>query len=67
METNLAYTYWRDGAYFVGFLDIYPDESTQGTSLDELEEALREVYEIRQEEKNRLSKIRRHGALSVAV
>jgi hypothetical protein len=46
---------------------MYPDESTQGTSLDELEEALKEVYEIRQEEKNHLSKIRRHGALSVAV
>ena len=34
----------------MGFLDDYPDDSTQGLSLAELEEALVEIYEIRQEE-----------------
>jgi predicted RNase H-like HicB family nuclease len=58
MKTELAYTYWQDGGYFIGFLDDFPNDSTQGTSLGELEEALKEVYEIRQEEKLRLSKIR---------
>jgi len=49
---ELEYTYWQDGDFFVGFLNNYPDDSTQGLSLSELEEALVEVYEIKQEEKN---------------
>jgi predicted RNase H-like HicB family nuclease len=58
METQLTYTYWEDGDYFVGYLNDYPDDSTQGLTLGELEEALKEVYAIRQEEKLRLSHIR---------
>jgi predicted RNase H-like HicB family nuclease len=50
MEAQLTYTYWQDDGYFVGFLNDYPDDSTQGVTLSELEEALMEVYEIRQEE-----------------
>jgi predicted RNase H-like HicB family nuclease len=45
METRLTYTYWKDGPYFVGYLNEYPDDSTQGLTLTELEEALKEVYE----------------------
>ena len=52
---ELEYTYWQDGEYFVGFLNDYPKDSTQGLSLSELEEALKEVYEIRQEEKKHLA------------
>ena len=37
---ELAYTYWRDGEFYVGYLDMWPDHSTQGYSLEELEEAL---------------------------
>ena len=48
---DLSYTYLQDGAFFVGFLNDYPEDSTQGFSLAELEEALIEVYEIKQEEK----------------
>ena len=48
---ELEYTYWQDDEFFVGFLNDYPEDSTQGVSLKELEEALIEVYEIRQEER----------------
>jgi hypothetical protein len=41
---ELEYTYWQDGNIFVGFLNNYPNDSTQGLSLPELEEALIEVY-----------------------
>jgi hypothetical protein len=61
----LEYTYWHDGTFFVGFLNDYPDDSTQGVSLAELEEALIEVYEIRQEEKERLAKIRKTGRVRI--
>jgi len=62
---ELQYTYWQDGAFFVGFLDDYPDDSTQGVSLAELEEALIEIYEIRQEEKQHLAKIRKTGRVKI--
>jgi predicted RNase H-like HicB family nuclease len=52
---ELQYVYWKDGDYFVGFLNDYPNDSTQGLSLAELEDSLVEVYEIRQEEKKHLA------------
>ena len=60
---ELTYTYWQDGEFFVGFLNDYPDDSTQGLSMAELEEALTEIYEIKQEEKKRLASIRKTGKL----
>jgi predicted RNase H-like HicB family nuclease len=65
MTIEQTYTYWKNGDYFVGYLNDYPDDSTQGLTLAELEEALKEVYEIRQEEKLRLSAIRHTGVLTV--
>jgi predicted RNase H-like HicB family nuclease len=67
METRLTYTYWKDGDYFIGYLNDYPEDSTQGLTLSELEEALTEVYEIRQEEKLRLSQIRHTGILTISA
>ena len=62
---ELQYTYWQDGAFFIGFLDDYPDDSTQGVSLAELEEALIEVYQIKQEEKEHLARIRKTGKVRI--
>ena len=62
---EIDYTYWQDGKYFVGFLNDYPDDSTQGLSILELEEALLEVYEIRQKEKKHLAKIRKSGKIKI--
>ena len=64
---DLEYTYWQDGNYFVGFLNDYPNDSTQGLSLPELEEALIEVYEIRQEEKAHLAAIRKTGKIRITA
>ena len=64
---ELQYTYWQDGAFFVGFLDDYPDDSTQGVSLEELEEALVEVYQIKQEEKKHLAEIRKTGRIKISA
>ena len=62
---ELEYTYWKDGDFFVGFLDNYPDDSTQGVSLKELEEALIEIYEVKQEEKKHLAAIRKSGKIKI--
>jgi len=39
------YVYWQEGDVWIGYLEEYPDYWTQGTSLDELEENLRDLYE----------------------
>jgi hypothetical protein len=62
---ELQYTYWQDGAFFVGFLNDYPDDSTQGVSLAELEESLVEIYEVKQEEKKHLASIRKTGMIKI--
>ena len=42
MELN--YTYWKDEGWHIGYLDDYPDYTTQGETLDELEDMLRSLY-----------------------
>jgi hypothetical protein len=64
---ELEYTYWKDGSFFVGFLNNYPDDSTQGVSLKELEEALIEIYEVKQEEKKHLAAIRKCGKIKISA
>ena len=43
METQ-KFTYWLDEGMFLGYLEEYPDYMTQGETLDELKEALTEIY-----------------------
>ena len=42
---ELDYTYWKDDGWYVGYLDDYPDYTTQGENLEEFEEMLRSLYE----------------------
>ena len=65
---DLAYTYWEaDDGWFVGFLNTYPDHLTQGHNLAELEEMLAYVYQIRQDEEQRLMQKRKNGVLRIKV
>ncbi|MFA6110574.1 MAG: type II toxin-antitoxin system HicB family antitoxin [Candidatus Latescibacterota bacterium] len=43
METR-RFVYWQDGEYWLGYLVDFPDYMSQGTTLDELMENLRELY-----------------------
>lgn len=40
---SVKYTYWRDGAYYLGYLNDYPDYLTQGLSKEELIANLKEL------------------------
>ena len=65
---ELAYTYWEaDDGWLVGYLNDYPDHLTQGHDLAELEEMLADLYEIRQEEEQRLAQKRKSGILRIKV
>lgn len=39
------YIYWQDEDVFIGYLEEYPDYWTQGYSLEELQENLKDIYE----------------------
>lgn len=43
METK--FTYWQDGQMWIGYLCDFPDYLSQGETLDELKENLREIYQ----------------------
>lgn len=40
---NIRYVRWQDGDMWLGYLEDYPDYRTQGESLEELEENLRDI------------------------
>jgi predicted RNase H-like HicB family nuclease len=44
METKLKMVYWKGEKFWVGKLLEYPDIMTQGKTLKELEENLKEAY-----------------------
>jgi len=65
---EVAYTYWEtDDGWFIGYLNDYPEHLTQGHNLEELEEMLCDVYQIRQEEEKRLAQKRKNGVLRLKV
>ena len=43
METR-KFVYWQDNGMWVGYLEEYPDYMTQGETLDELKENLKDLY-----------------------
>jgi predicted RNase H-like HicB family nuclease len=38
------YVYWQDDDLWIGYLAEYPDYMTQGKTLNELEENLKDIY-----------------------
>lgn len=39
------YVYWQDGNMWLGYFEEYPDYKTQGKSLEELKENLKDIYQ----------------------
>jgi len=40
---TMRYTYWRDGLYYLGYLNDYPDYQTQALSKEELTDNLKDL------------------------
>jgi len=38
------YIYWQDDDMWLGYLEEYPDYMTQGKTIEELEENMRDIY-----------------------
>ncbi len=43
METK-KFIYWQEDDMWIGYLEEYPDYKTQGESLEELRENLKDLY-----------------------
>lgn len=41
----MKYVYWQDGKFWLGYLEEFPDYSTQGETREELEENLRDIHQ----------------------
>jgi len=41
---KLKFIHWQDGGDWIGYLQDYPDYWTQGTSLEDLKEHLKDLY-----------------------
>ena len=44
MESK-KYVYWEDQGMWIGYLEEYPDYMSQGESLEELKENLKDIYQ----------------------
>ncbi|MDD4872170.1 MAG: type II toxin-antitoxin system HicB family antitoxin [Kiritimatiellae bacterium] len=42
---TMRYIYWQDGNMWLGYLEEFPDYMSQGESLEELQENLKDVYQ----------------------
>lgn len=42
---KINFTHWQDGAFYIGFINQYPDYETQGESLEELKENLIDLWQ----------------------
>jgi predicted RNase H-like HicB family nuclease len=42
---KIRYSYWQAGDMWLGYLEEYPDYMTQGETLEELRENLRDIYD----------------------
>lgn len=42
---GVRYVYWQDGDFWLGYLEEFPDYQTQGESLEDLKDHLRDLYD----------------------
>jgi len=61
---TVRYVYWKDEGTWLGYLEEYPDYMTQGQTVDELQENLKDLYE--ELTSGRIPGVRRVAELEIA-
>ena len=61
MET-IKFVYYQENKIYIGWLEDYPDYRTQGTTLEELKENLKDIYE--DASTGKIPYIRRYGEIA---
>ena len=60
---RIKFIYYQENDILVGWLEEYPDYRSQGTTLDELKENLKDIYE--ELSTGKIPHARRYGELVV--
>jgi predicted RNase H-like HicB family nuclease len=60
---KLKYTYYEDDDFFIGWLEEFPDYWTQGQTVGELEENLKDIYD--ELTSGRIPAVRRVGEIVI--
>ncbi len=42
--STVRYVHWQDGEMWLGYFEIFPDYWTQGNTIEQLQENLRDLY-----------------------
>jgi len=42
---SIRYVYWQEGDWWLGYLEDYPDYQTQGQTLEELQQNLKDIFD----------------------
>jgi predicted RNase H-like HicB family nuclease len=61
---TVRYIYWQDEGMWLGYLEEYPDYMTQGDTVDELQENLKDLYD--ELTSGRIPGVRRVAELRIA-
>ncbi|MDQ6788933.1 MAG: type II toxin-antitoxin system HicB family antitoxin [Acidobacteriota bacterium] len=61
---TVEYTFWKDGEFFLGYLNEYPDYQTQAYSKEELLENLKDL--LKDVESENIPFIRKVEELEIA-
>jgi predicted RNase H-like HicB family nuclease len=60
---KVRYVYWQEGDHWLGYLEEFPDYWTQGESLEDLKEHLRDLHDDLSND--RIPEVRRTAELEV--
>jgi predicted RNase H-like HicB family nuclease len=60
---KLKYTYYEDDDFFIGWLEEFPDYWTQGQTVGDLEENLKDIYD--ELTSGRIPAVRRVGEIVI--
>ena len=60
---KIKYVYYQEGDLWVGLLETYPDYKSQWTTLEELEDNLRDVY--KEINTGKIPHVRKIGELAI--
>jgi hypothetical protein len=61
---KIKYPYWQEGDFWLGYIEEYPDYLTQGESLEELKDNLKDMY--RDLKCNKILAVRKSGEIEIA-
>ena len=64
VSDKTKYIYWKDEDMYLGYLDEFPDYMTQGETLDELKENLKDIY--KEVTSGNIPAVRRSAELEIA-